>query len=87
MGLEPLTDAQARALAEKSPEIAKLKKEMDEGNLTQEEFDKKVNDYIADILVRENNYSTQEQSAPRAEPQTPIRQLPLVKEQLLMILR
>lgn len=76
LGLEPLTDAQARALAEKSPEIAKLKKEMDEGNLTQEEFDKKVNDYIADILVRENNYSTQEQSAPRAEPQTPIRQLP-----------
>jgi hypothetical protein len=76
LGLEPLTDAQARALAEKSPEIAKLKKEMDEGNLTQEEFDKKVNDYIADILVRENNYSAQEQSAPRAEPQTPIRQLP-----------
>ena len=76
LGLEPLTDAQARALAEKSPEIAKLKKEMDEGNLTQEEFDKKVNDYIADILVRENNYTAQEQSAPRAEPQTPIRQLP-----------
>ena len=76
LGLEPLTDAQARALAEKSPEIAKLKKEMDEGNLTQEEFDKKVNDYIADILVRENNYSAQEQSTPRAEPQTPIRQLP-----------
>lgn len=76
LGLEPLTDAQARALAEKSPEIAKLKKEMDQGNLTQEEFDKKVNDYIADILVRENNYSTQEQSVPRAEPQTPIRQLP-----------
>lgn len=76
LGLEPLTDAQARALAEKSPEIAKLKKEMDEGNLTQEEFDKKVNDYIADILVRENNYSAQEQSVPRAEPQTPIRQLP-----------
>ena len=77
LGLEPLTDAQARALAEKSPEIAALKKQMDEGQLTQEEFDKKVNDYITDILVRENNYTAQEEKpVPRAEPQTPIRQLP-----------
>ena len=70
MGLEPLTDEQARALAEKSPELAALKKKVDAGEMTQEEFDNRVNEAIASATEAENVTQPPAAVAASREPNT-----------------